>query len=39
MATAEMKYQKTFWGAYFGSFEDRFGIGWMINFDLEEGEE
>lgn len=35
----EMEYQKTFWGAYFGSFEDRFGIGWMINYDLEEGEE
>jgi len=20
------------WGAYWGSFEDRFGIRWMINF-------
>ena len=20
------------WGAYFGSFQDRFGIGWMINY-------
>jgi PhnB protein len=37
--TIEMKYEKTFWGAYFGSFEDRFGISWMINYDLKEGEE
>jgi len=35
----EMDYQKTFWGAYFGSFVDRFGIGWMINYDLEESED
>ncbi|WP_111671753.1 VOC family protein [Algoriphagus litoralis] len=35
----EMDYQKTFWGAYFGSFEDQFGIGWMVNYDLKPGEE
>jgi PhnB protein len=35
----EMPYQKTFWGAYFGSFEDKFGIGWMVNYDLKAGEE
>lgn len=35
----EMDYQKTFWGAYFGSFEDKFGIGWMVNYDLKPGEE
>lgn len=29
----EMKLQQTFWGAYFGSFKDKFGIPWMINFD------
>ena len=23
----------TFWGAYFGMFTDKFGIGWMVNFD------
>jgi PhnB protein len=23
--------QEMFWGAYFGSFSDRFGIHWMIN--------
>jgi len=21
-----------FWGDYFGSFKDKFGIQWMINF-------
>ena len=35
----EMDYQKTFWGAYFGSFEDKFGIGWMVNYNLKPGEE
>lgn len=35
----EMNYEKTFWGAYFGSFEDKFGIGWMINYTLAPGEE
>ena len=28
-----MAMEKTFWGAYFGMFTDKFGIGWMINFD------
>lgn len=23
----------TFWGSYFGSFEDQFGINWMVSFD------
>lgn len=27
----EMPIQDMFWGAYFGSFTDRFGINWMIN--------
>lgn len=27
----EMPMQEMFWGDYFGSFKDRFGIGWMIN--------
>ncbi len=35
----EMNYEKTFWGAYFGSFEDKYGIGWMINYTLQPGEE
>ena len=28
-----MPLQKTFWGAYFGMFTDKFGIHWMVNFD------
>ncbi len=27
----EMKLQEMFWGDYFGSFQDRYGINWMIN--------
>ena len=27
----EMEMQDTFWGAYFGAFRDKYGIGWMIN--------
>jgi PhnB protein len=26
-----MALQDTFWGAYFGSCRDRFGINWMVN--------
>lgn len=28
-----MSLNKTFWGAYFGMFTDKFGINWMINYD------
>ncbi|HSD08808.1 VOC family protein [Flavobacterium sp.] len=28
-----MPMNKTFWGAYFGMFVDKFGIHWMVNFD------
>lgn len=28
-----MPMEKTFWGAYFGMFADKFGINWMVNFD------
>ena len=31
-----MPMNKTFWGAYFGMFTDRFGIKWMINFDMNQ---
>lgn len=31
--TVTMPMNKTFWGAYFGMFTDKFGINWMINFD------
>ncbi|WEK33908.1 MAG: VOC family protein [Candidatus Pseudobacter hemicellulosilyticus] len=27
----EMAMADTFWGAYFGSFQDKYGIHWMIN--------
>jgi PhnB protein len=32
--TVTMPLQETFWGAYFGSLRDRFGIGWMLNHEL-----
>jgi len=28
----EMELQDTFWGAYYGSFADQFGVQWMINY-------
>ncbi|MFC3561115.1 VOC family protein [Pedobacter jamesrossensis] len=28
----EMPMEDQFWGDYFGSFKDKFGIQWMINF-------
>jgi PhnB protein len=28
-----MPLEKTFWGAFFGMFTDKFGIQWMINYD------
>lgn len=28
----EMAMEDTFWGDYFGSFQDKFNIGWMINY-------
>ncbi len=31
----EMEMQDTFWGAYFGSFKDKYGIPWMINFETQ----
>jgi PhnB protein len=29
----EMPMQDQFWGDYYGSFIDKFGIGWMVNFN------
>ncbi len=29
----KMPMNKTFWGAYFGMFTDKFGIHWMVNYD------
>lgn len=28
-----MPLNDTFWGAYFGMCRDKFGIGWLVNFD------
>ncbi len=28
----EMSMQNMFWNAYFGSFADRFGVQWMVNY-------
>ncbi|HEY4151446.1 MAG TPA: VOC family protein [Chitinophagaceae bacterium] len=30
---AKMPLTKTFWGALFGMFTDRFGVQWMINYE------
>jgi PhnB protein len=32
----EMPMQDMFWGAYFGSLADKFGIQWMINYDSKQ---
>jgi len=29
----EMEMQKTFWNSYFGMFQDKFGIRWMVSYD------
>lgn len=31
--TISMPLQDMFWGAYFGSFTDKYGINWMLNFN------
>ncbi|KQS31520.1 VOC family protein [Dyadobacter sp. Leaf189] len=28
----EMPMEDAFWGDYFGSFQDKYGVNWMINF-------
>ncbi len=30
----EMPMQETFWGDYFGSFIDKYGVCWMISYNL-----
>ena len=32
--TVIMSPQEMFWGAYFGNWKDKFGINWMVNFEL-----
>ena len=34
---AEMPMAEVFWGSYFGSCTDRFGISWMVSFDPPPG--
>jgi len=29
----ESPLNKTFWGAYFGMFRDKFGVQWMVNYN------
>jgi PhnB protein len=31
----EMAMEDQFWGDYFGSFIDKFGIGWMVNYNKD----
>ena len=33
--TVEMPMAEQFWGDYFGSFKDKFGVQWMINFPID----
>lgn len=33
---ADMSMQKMFWGAYFGSLKDKFGIAWMVSYEYGE---
>lgn len=33
--TITMPLEKTFWGALFGMFTDKFGIHWMVNYDYK----
>jgi PhnB protein len=31
----EMPMQDQFWGDYFGSFKDKYGVCWMVNYGTE----
>lgn len=31
-----MPLEKTFWGAYYGSLKDKFGVQWMVNYQLDQ---
>ena len=35
--SVSMPLQETFWGAYFGTWTDKFGINWMINYQMPQG--
>jgi PhnB protein len=34
----ETPLQDMFWGAYYGSFADKFGVQWMVNYDKNQSE-
>lgn len=34
--TIEMPMADMFWGSYFGSFKDKYGVQWMVSFDTNE---
>ncbi|MGI9387468.1 MAG: VOC family protein, partial [Methyloligellaceae bacterium] len=33
----KMPMDEMFWGAYFGTWTDKFGINWMVDFELPKG--
>lgn len=35
----EMPMEDQFWGDYFGSFKDKFGVYWMVNYSKDAGYE
>ena len=35
----EMPMADQFWGDYFGSFKDKYGVYWMVNFSKDSGYE
>lgn len=32
----DMELQDTFWGAYYGSFKDKYGIQWLVNYEHQQ---
>ena len=34
-AEIEMPIEDQFWGDYFGSLKDKFGVQWMVNYNTE----
>lgn len=32
--STDMPMQDTFWGAYFGAFADKFGVRWMVHYQV-----
>ncbi|MGV3601177.1 MAG: VOC family protein [Dyadobacter fermentans] len=34
--TIEMPMEDQFWGDYFGAFQDKFGVNWMINYPTQQ---